>query len=194
MDEQWQKLATAWHEAPRVFSSLPLKPDITSFFFFNFLSSCKGIAPKIACYVPKGRPSEKFGNHCFISTHTLGTLSRPYLTGNSECVAQLGFSSPKLSKHFGDRTSLNSTCEGAGKKRITGQLKIDTLTTRAEILSAWVIELCPPCRSLSSSLEPVEIWMISALLWWNSVAVVKPMGTSLAASVFNERKTIIIAV
>lgn len=40
-----------------------------------------------------------------------------------------------------------------------------------------------PCRSLSSSLEPVEIWMISALLWWNSVAVVNPIGTSLAASV-----------
>lgn len=41
-----------------------------------------------------------------------------------------------------------------------------------------------PCSSLSSSLEPVVTWMISALLWWNSVAVVKPIGTSLAASVW----------
>lgn len=45
------------------------------------------------------------------------------------------------------------------------------------------LEMYEPCRSLSSSLEPVVTWMISALLWWNSVAVVKPMGTSLAASV-----------
>lgn len=30
--------------------------------------------------------------------------------------------------------------------------------------------------------------MISALLWWNSVAVVKPIGTSLAASVWHRRK------
>lgn len=43
-----------------------------------------------------------------------------------------------------------------------------------------------PCSSLSSSLEPVEIWMISALRWWNSVAVVKPMGTSLAASALGQ--------
>lgn len=59
-----------------------------------------------------------------------------------------------------------------------------TLTT-----SAWISELYWPCRSLSSSLEPVEIWIISALLWWNSVAVVKPIGTSLAASVSNEGKS-----
>ena len=39
-----------------------------------------------------------------------------------------------------------------------------------------------PCNNLSSSLEPVVIWIISDLFWWNSVAVVNPMGTSLAAS------------
>lgn len=58
--------------------------------------------------------------------------------------------------------------------------------------SAWgrQDERDPPCSSLSSSLEPVEIWMISALLWWNSVAVVKPIGTSLAASAYQQSRVL----
>lgn len=64
-------------------------------------------------------------------------------------------------------------------KHVTGK-------PRQQWRSMWISELYRPCRSLSSSLEPVEIWIISALLWWNSVAVVKPMGTSLAASHLND--------
>ena len=45
-----------------------------------------------------------------------------------------------------------------------------------------------PWRSLSSSFDPVVTWMISDRFWWNSVAVVKPMGTSLAASAYNRVK------
>jgi predicted transporter len=37
---------------------------------------------------------------------------------------------------------------------------------------------------LSSSLDPDVTWIISDLFWWNSVAVVKPIGTSLAASAY----------
>lgn len=40
----------------------------------------------------------------------------------------------------------------------------------------------PLFSNLSSSLEPVVIWMISDRFWWNSVAVVNPIGTSLMAS------------
>lgn len=43
-----------------------------------------------------------------------------------------------------------------------------------------------PWRSLSSSFDPVVTWMISDRFWWNSVAVVKPMGTSFAASAYNK--------
>ena len=41
----------------------------------------------------------------------------------------------------------------------------------------------PPPRSLSSSFDPVVTWTISDRFWWNSVAVVKPIGTSFPHSV-----------
>ena len=48
-------------------------------------------------------------------------------------------------------------------------------------LSPWHSSNIPP-SSLSSSFDPVVSWMISDRRWWNSVAVVNPMGTSFAAS------------
>ena len=39
-----------------------------------------------------------------------------------------------------------------------------------------------PCSSLCNSFYPVVTWMSSDLLWWNSVAVMNPMGTSWDAS------------
>ncbi|KAH3668955.1 hypothetical protein OGAPHI_002710 [Ogataea philodendri] len=43
----------------------------------------------------------------------------------------------------------------------------------------------PPPRSVSSCLDPVVRQISSDLLWWNSVAVVNPRGTSLDASINN---------
>ena len=47
-------------------------------------------------------------HHCF--------LSRPYLTGDSECVAQLGLSRSKLSKHLRYGARLNPTCMETGSQ------------------------------------------------------------------------------
>lgn len=40
----------------------------------------------------------------------------------------------------------------------------------------------PPPSNLSNSREPLVSWMISERFWWNSVAVVNPIGTNFAAS------------
>lgn len=42
-----------------------------------------------------------------------GLLNTLYLAGDGECVAQLGFPRPKLSKHLCDGTRLNPTCRRA---------------------------------------------------------------------------------
>lgn len=48
-----------------------------------------------------------------------------------------------------------------------------------------------PWRSLSSSFDPDVTWIISDRFWWNSVAVVKPMGTSLAASAYENKNELL---
>lgn len=101
------------------------------------------------------------------------TLIDGKLTRDRQRVTQLSLSCTELAEHL---------CDGPC---------LDTAYTHTR--SVWtclctytcVCVLSSPCSSLSSSLEPVEIWMISALRWWNSVAVVNPMGTSLAASPCN---------
>ena len=46
----------------------------------------------------------------------------------------------------------------------------------------------PPPKSLSSSLEPVDIWIISDRFWWYSVAVVNPIGTNFCASAYRKQQ------
>lgn len=102
-----------------------------------------------------------------------------YLAGHGQGVAELGLASAELAENLGQRARLDAAYawhHALGHIALAAALVGGTPT--------WACARCWPAppSSLSSSLDPVVIMMISDRRWWNSVAVVNPMGTSLDAA------------